>query len=207
MPEFHVKEVRLPELHLPEINREEIVRTLSGVRLPEVDLARARRATIKVPAITLTADDVGRIIGAGAAITRFVRPAPKRGRRPWNAFTRRSSSPVAKITRSRTRGSRRPIVLGILVVAAVAIVAILRRPASQRRLEAAARDARERFATWRAQDLRPGSDTLAEAASDQNMPALGGATEDIGRLPQDAIATNGAATDGVPAFEESQTPS
>lgn len=205
MPEFTVKEVRLPELHLPEINRDEIVRTLSGVRLPEVDLARARRAKIKVPTVTLTADDVGRIIGAGAALTRFVRPTPTRVPSPWKPF-RRSRSPVAMIVRPRTRRSRRPIVLGALVVVAVAVWAILRRPATRRRLEAGARQAREQFETWRAHDLRPGTGTLDDAtASDADVLAFGSPTDGTGRLPQDDIAT-GAATDGVPAFEESQTP-
>ena len=41
MPEFTVKEVRLPELHLPEVKRDEIVRALSGIRVPEVDRAIA----------------------------------------------------------------------------------------------------------------------------------------------------------------------
>jgi hypothetical protein len=197
MPEFTVKEVRLPELRLPEINRDEIVRTLSGVRLPEVDLDRARRAKIKVPTVSLTADDLGRIIGAGAAITRFVRPGPPRVRSPWNPFRRGSRSPVKLIVRPRTRRSRRPIVLGALVVAVVAVWAILRRPANQRRIEVAARDARERFATWRAQDLRPDSATPDDvAASDTDVVALGDVTGDLGPLPQD----------DVPAFEESNTP-
>jgi hypothetical protein len=204
MPEFTVKEVRMPELHLPEINRDDIVRTLSGVRLPEVDLARARRAKIKVPTVTLTANDVGRIIGAGAALTRFVRPTPTRVRSPWKPFRR--SSPVAMIVRPRTRRSRRPIVLGALVVLAVAVWAILRRPATRRRLEAGARQARERFETWRAQDLRPGTGPLDDAtASDADVLALGTPTDGTGRPAQDEITT-GAATDGAPAFEESQTP-
>ena len=206
MPEFTVKEVRMPELHLPEIHRDEIVRTLSGVRLPEVDLAKARRAKIKVPTVNVTADDVGRILGAGAALTRFVRPTPTRVRSPWNPFRRGSRSPVALIVRPRTRRSRRPIVLGVLVVAAVAIWAILRRPATQRRLEAGARQAREQFETWRAQDLRPGSGTTDDAAaSDADVLALESPTEGTGRLPQDEVVT-GVAKDGVPAFEESQTP-
>lgn len=207
MPEFTVKEVRLPELHLPEINRDEIVRTLSGVRLPEVDLARARQARIKVPTVTLTADDVGRIIGAGAAIARFARPTPKRVRAPWNPFSRPSRSPVALIVRPRTRRSRRPLVLGAVVLVVVAIWAILRRPANRRRLEEAARQARERFATWQAQDLRPDTETLDDAtASDADVLALGRPTEATVRLPEDDVASSGAATDGVPAFEESQTP-
>lgn len=206
MPEFTVKEVRMPELHLPEINREQIVRTLSGVRLPEVDLAKARRLKIKVPTVTLTADDVGRVIGAAAAVTRFVQPAPPRVRTPWNPFGRRSRSPMALIVRPRTRRSRQPIVLGALVVAAIAVWAFLRRPANQRRMEAAARQARERFETWRAQDLRPGSVTPDDAtAADADVLALASPTDGTGELPEDQLAVD-AVTDGVPAFEKSQTP-
>jgi hypothetical protein len=205
MPEFTVKEVRLPELHLPEINRDEIVRTLSGVRLPEVDLAKARRAKIKVPTVTMTAEDVGRIIGAGAALTRFVRPTP-RVRSPWKLFGRRSRSPMALIVRPRTRRSRRPMMLGVLIVAAVAVWAVLRRPATQRRLEAGARQARERFETWRAQDLRPGSGTTDDTTtSDADVLATASPTEETGRLPQDDIAPT-ATADSTPAFEESKAP-
>jgi hypothetical protein len=205
MPEFTVKEVRLPELHLPEINRDEIVRTLSGVRLPEVDLAKARRAKIKVPTVTMTAEDVGRIIGAGAALTRFVRPTP-RVRSPRKLFGRRSRSPMALIVRPRTRRSRRPMMLGVLIVAAVAVWAVLRRPATQRRLEAGARQARERFETWRAQDLRPGSGTTDDTTtSDADVLATASPTEETGRLPQDDIAPT-ATADSTPAFEESKAP-
>ena len=206
MPEFTVKEVRMPELHLPEIHRDDIVRTLSGVRLPEVDLAKARRAKIKVPTVNLTADDVDRIVGAGAALARFVRPTPTRVKSPWNPFSRRSRSPVAMIVRPRTRRSRRPFVLGVLVVTAVAVWAILRRPENQRRMEAAARQARERLETWRAEDLRPGADAIGDpAASDADVLALESPTNGTDGLPQDDVATSPAA-DAIPAFEESRTP-
>ena len=198
MPEFTVKEVHLPELHLPEIKRDEIVRALSGVRLPEVDLARARRATLKVPAVTLTGDDIGRLVAAAAAITRFVRPTPQRVRMPGNPFSRHSRSPVAMIIRPRPRRSRRPMVLGGIVVAALAIWAIMRRPAVQRRLEVASREARERIATWRAQDLRPDEGSVHLDATE----AVGGGID----ATQDEPKTTAAMTDGVPAFEERQTP-
>jgi type II secretory pathway component PulM len=212
MPEFTVKEVRMPELHLPEINRDDIVRTLSGVHLPEVDLARARRATFKIPTMTLTANDVGRLVAAGAAITRFVRPTPTRIRAPRNLFGRRSRSPVAMITGSRSRRSRGPILLGVLVVAVVGIWALLRRPAVQRRLETAGRDARERFETWRAQDLRPvtetddDADAMPSASASAATEASLGPTADAGPISHEDLATHGAATNGAPAFEESQTP-
>jgi hypothetical protein len=206
MPEFTVKEVRLPELHLPEINRDEIVRSLSGVRLPEVDLGKARRASFKVPAVTLTAADLGRLVAAGAAITRFVRPTQTRMRAPRNPFGRRSRSPVAMITGSRSRGSRRPIVLGVLIVAVVGVWALLRRPAVQRRLETTGRQARERFETWRAQDLRPAADVADDAMPLGEADVSASPTDDAAPIPHEVLATHGSVTNGAPAFEESQTP-
>lgn len=211
MPEFTVKEVHLPELHLPEIKRDEIVRALSGVHLPEVDLARARRATLRIPAVTLTGADVDRLIDAGTALTRFVRPTPGRPRTAWPSIGRRSRSPIELIVRPRPRRSRRPIVLGAIVVVALAIWAVMRRPAARHRLVIASRDARERFATWRAQDLRPeaGLDTNpARDARTTTDPGLTNATDDAGthvtaESPDDLTGQIPAA-DGIPAFEESQ---
>jgi hypothetical protein len=211
MPEFTVKEVRLPELHLPEIKRDEIVRALSGVHLPEVDLAKARRTTLRIPAVTLTGADVERLIAAGSALARFARPTPSRVRAPWRSMGRRSRSPMSLIVRPRRRRWRRPIVLGAVVVIAVAIWAMLRRPDAKRRLEMASRDARERFATWRAEDLRPedpAESGAAEATTD--VEGVVSATDDAGgeaiEVSQDAEMARSGDTDGVPAFEESQTP-
>jgi len=197
MPEFTVREVRLPELHLPEIKRDEIVRALSGVRLPEVDLARARRATLKLPAVTLSAGDVGKMIAAGAAITRFVRPAPARIRTPRNPFGRRSRSPVALFVRPKASRSRTPILLGVIAIAALAVWAILRRPAARQRLEAASHEGRERFATWRAQDRRPELESVEGGV----MPV----DETSSEMRSVAITTDDAGRDGVVAFEESPT--
>lgn len=207
MPEFTFKEVRLPELHLPEIKRDEIVRALAGVRLPDVDLAGASRTTLKVPTVALTGDDIRRLVAAGAAITRFVRPSPSRVRAPRNPFARRSRSPIAMIVRPRAHRSRRPLVLGGIVVAVVAIWAIMRRPEVRHRLEVASREARERIATWRAQDLRPD-----EGWVDIDSTHVVGSTTDPQGFANvtDAAASEtvigGAAADDVPAFEESQTP-
>lgn len=214
MPEFTVKEVRLPELHLPEIKRDEIVRALSGVHLPDVDLAKARWATLKVPAVTLTGADIDRLITAGTALTRFARPTPSRGRAPWRRFGRSKRTPIAMIVRPRTRRSRRPIVFGAIVVAALAIWAVLRQPAARQRLEAASRDARERLATWRAQDLRPdsaeGETRPVDARSTADAEGFANATDDAASPTEvvDAhdIAARTGDTDGTPAFEESQTP-
>jgi hypothetical protein len=215
MPEFTVKEVRLPELHLPEIKRDEIVRALSGVHLPDVDLAKARRTTIKVPALSLTGADIDRLITAGTALTRFARPTPSRVRAPWRGIGRSKGTPIAMIIRPRTRRSLRPIVFGAIVVAALAMWAILRRPAARQRLEAASRDARERLATWRAQDLRPdaaqGESRPVDADTAADVEGFANPTDDAGSPATGVNAHDVAArtgdTDGVPAFEESQKPS
>jgi hypothetical protein len=199
MPEFNVKEVRLPELHLPEIKRDEIVRALSGVHLPEVDLARARRGTFRVPAVSLTGADIDRLLAAGAALTRFVQPAPKGLRAPWRAFGRRSRSPMTMIVRPRTRRSRGPIVLGVLVVIAIGIWAVLRRPTVRQRLDAATQDARERLATWRGQEGRPDDEAVASAIYDAAGQNASENTDDL--------AVSATDPDGISALEESQTPS
>ena len=113
MPEFTIKEVRLPELHLPEIKRDDIVRSLSGVRLPEVDLAKARRTTIKVPAVSVTGADVGKVLAAGAALARFVTPDTDSRRlarqavRSAHSVAHRSNRPAASTPVAVAAGDRR----------------------------------------------------------------------------------------------------
>jgi hypothetical protein len=150
MPEFTVKEVRVPELHLPEIKREDIVRTLSGARLPEIDMAKARRASIKVPSVTLSGSDVGRLLAAGATIGRLIRPTPSR--RPWRMgpFARRAPSPIERIVQPKRRRSRRPLVIAVIAMVAIGAWAILRRPDVRRRIDLAISDARTRMAQRRA---------------------------------------------------------
>lgn len=201
MPEFTVKEVRLPELHLPEIKRDDIVRSLSGVRLPEVDLSKARRATIKVPAVSVTSSDVGKVLAAGAAVARFVRPAP--ARRAWlpGPFGRRTRSPIVRIVPSRRRRSRWPLAIGAIAVVALAAWALIRRPGVRERIDAAARDARVRV-----DELRNGGPTDLELHAPTDLTTMA-----------DNATLNGASaftpelgeTDGgsmAPAFEETGTP-
>jgi len=202
MPEFTVKEVRLPELHLPEIKRDEIVRSLSGVHLPEVDLARARRASVKLPAVTLSSSDVGRMLAAAAAVVRLVRPTPTRVGRLSGPFARRSRLAVARIVQPKRRRSRWPIVLGGILVVVLGAWAVLRRPAVRLRIDAAARDARARF-----DDLRNGDRHEAMDAHE----AVAGATGDAGPAPTvnerpDDPGATATDTSDNPAFEESGRP-
>jgi hypothetical protein len=204
MPEFTVKEVRLPELHLPEIKRDDIVRSLSGIRLPDVDLGKARSARIKVPAVTLTSSDVGKLVAAGAAVARMARPAPKGRRWLRGGFGRRSAGPITRLMQSRTRRSRWPIVI-VAIAVGVAAWALLRRPAVRQRVDDLAQDARERFETLRAAEpqleIEVDEPTMAAGFDGASSEAEGfvNATEDAG------AATPGA-TDDSPAFEEAGKP-
>lgn len=207
MPEFTVKEVRLPELHLPEIKRDDIVRSLSGVRLPDVDLAKARKATIKVPAVTLTASDIGKLVAGGTAVARFIRPSAKRGRWLGRAFGRRSPGPIARLVQPRTRRSRWPIVFLLLGTVAVGAWALLRRPSIRQRVDAMAQDARERIETMRtpaaALDVEsdaPPTSIGYDTAASSDAGGFVNATEDEG-------ATTPGTADDVPAFEEAGKPS
>ena len=187
MPEINVKEVRMPELHLPEIKREEIVRSLSGLHLPRVDLAMARKARIKVPAIAITSSDIGKLVAATVALARVVRPAPKRGGWLAGAFGRRSGSPVARLVRPRSRLPRLPIALGAMALAALGAWALLRRPAVRTRLDETARRAREQF------------DALRARSDVDDVPA----DEPITVNTVEVAPIEAA---GVPALEESGTP-
>jgi hypothetical protein len=75
MPELPVKEARPSELHLPEIKREEIVRALSEIKRPDIDLTRIER-----PNIDLSSRSIGRAVTALAVALRL---APRTRRPRW----------------------------------------------------------------------------------------------------------------------------
>ena len=67
MPELPVKEVRPSELHLPEIKREDIVRALSDIKMPEVDLTKIERPRIERASRSRTSSAVSRTLIAPCA--------------------------------------------------------------------------------------------------------------------------------------------
>jgi hypothetical protein len=70
MPELPVKETRMSELHLPEINRSDIMRSLSEIKMPDVDLSKVERPKFDLP-------DIGKALAGAAAaagIGRRARP-------------------------------------------------------------------------------------------------------------------------------------
>jgi hypothetical protein len=204
MPEFTVKEVRLPELHLPEIKRDDIIRSLSG-RLSDVDLAKARNARIKIPTVTLTTADVGKIVAAGTAVARFARP-PKRRRWLTGGFGRRSPGSVARLIQPRKRRSRWPLGLVALAAVAVAAWAVLRRPAVRQRLEELGQDARERFETMRADAPRLDVDADEPPTTVGFEPMAASEAEGFVNATEDAGTTTPGSTDDAPAFEEAGKP-
>jgi hypothetical protein len=148
MPEFTVKEVRLPELHLPEIKRDEIVRALSGLHVPEVDRAiaepRRRLRDIDLRDLArrrrdLSGIDAGKLIAAAVTAAQMARPAPKRAR--WSPFRRsrwsavsRSRDSVVAMVRPAPRRSRRRVIV-IVALAAAAGWVLFRSPAFRARID------------------------------------------------------------------------
>ena len=79
MPELPVTEVRPAELRLPEIKREQIVRSLSEIHLPNFELPDGI-SKIDWRAIDPSTIDFARAMAGVAAVTRLGRPVIRRSR-------------------------------------------------------------------------------------------------------------------------------
>ncbi len=188
MPEFTVKEVRLPELHLPEIKRDEIVRALSGMRLPEVDLSKAERVPrlrgldlIALPwrRQGLSGVDAGRLVAAAVTAARIVRPPSSPSR--WSPFRRSRRSPIGRsrdtlvaVIRPAPRRSRRRYAAVVIGLALAAGWMVFRNPMIRSKLDRAARVVRQRIAEMRSRpvgdiDLQTGEP--ASVATSELAPA------------------------------------
>lgn len=184
MPEFTVREVRMPELHLPEIKRDEIVRALSGIHIPDVDLTSADRR-LRLPGFDLAAlpwrkgglagVNAGKFVAAAIAAARVVRPAEPRSR--WSPLRRTRRNLVAVVRPAPRRSRRRFTVIAIAVAVAVAVGWMLFRNASFRsRLDHVAQDARQWIDTMRAHpsdDIDPDADESVARTASETAPAIG----------------------------------
>lgn len=130
MPELPVKEVRLPELHLPEIDRDQIVSSLSGLRLPAVDITtierprfgrEARTGRFVLPPIDWRSIDFGPAVAGVAALGR-----------------------LGSRTRPLVR-TRWVVAAGVVAVVGVATAALIATPAVRERAGRTARDVRTRM--------------------------------------------------------------
>ena len=156
MAELPVKEGRLPELRLPEISRDEIIRTfseikrpdldLSTVEWPKVDLSNVEWPKVDLSRIEWTREDLDKAIVGITAATRLVRPA--------------------------VRSRRLPIAIGFVALASLATFALLSRPSIRERLARAAGEARRRAEAARGgqdlleveSDVVPGADVVEAVA-------------------------------------------
>ncbi len=193
MPDFTVKEIRLPELHLPEVKRDEIVRALSGIHVPEVGLARVERRPrlrgIDLDALPwrqhgmldalpwrqhgMSGVDAGKLVVAAITAARIARPTPRPRWSPfrrsrWSAVSRSRGNLVAVI-RSAPRRSRRRIAAVVIALAATVGWMLIRNPAFRSRLDRAAHSARRRidemrFHSMDDMDLETGQPVSAAAA-------------------------------------------
>lgn len=183
MPELPVREARLSELHLPEIKRDDIVRSLSEIRLPDVDLPEAV-SKFEWPKIGLSSVDVGKAMAGAAAAAHIGR----RARRP-----------------------RWPLVVGGLIVAGLAGWAILSNEALRARLARGAGAIRERISAMRSSRsnqleidrAHPIAFNAAETAPIEAAPYTDSTTIDATGYPAGLGSNNG---DGAPAFEETGNP-
>ena len=151
MPELPIKEGRLPELRLPEISRDEIIRTFSEIKRPDLDLSavewpKVDLSNVEWPKVDLsrmewTREDLDRAIVGVASAARLVRPA--------------------------VRSRRLPLAIGFVAVASLATFALLSRPSIRERLARAAGEARRR-----AEAARRGPELLEVEADVVPGPAI-----------------------------------
>jgi len=193
MPELPVKETRFADLHLPEIKRDDIVRTLSEIRLPDVDLTRLERLKFDLPEsvskfewprIDLSSVDVGKAMAGAAAAAHIGR----RARRP-----------------------RWPLAIGGLMVGGLVAWAVLTNETFRARLAGGANALRERFAAMRSSEYDnleiERDDTIAFSAAEtapiEASPYADGSATDVTGYPEGLGSNNG---DGARAPEEAARP-
>ncbi len=129
MPELPVKDVRLPELHLPEIDRDEIVRSLSEIPLPKVDLSAIELPKVEAPAIDASKIELPRIDLSAIDVEKMVAGV----------------AAIARIGRPMARRSRWPLAIGAIVVVGLAAWVVLGSTAARERAGRTARTVRERI--------------------------------------------------------------
>jgi hypothetical protein len=187
MPELPVKDVRLSELHLPELKRNDIMRALSEIARPEIDLSKVERPRIDLPdsvsnlgpKVDRLSADIGKAVAGAAAAVHIGR----RAKRP-----------------------RWPLAAGGLIVAGLAAWAILTNETVRARLTAIANAVRQRLASMRTDDgLEIDRDDAvafdaAETHPVEPAPYSDTAAVDATGYPDGLGSNNG---DGIPAFEES----
>ncbi|MEP6639792.1 MAG: hypothetical protein ABJC39_10625 [Chloroflexota bacterium] len=180
MPELPVKDARLPELHLPEINRDDIMRSLSEIKMPDVDIRKLERPKFDLPDSVTKRDwpsiDIGKAMASAAAAAHI----------------------------GRKRRSRWPFAVAGLILAGVATAAIVSNQTIRARISDAIHGLRERIAGMQsgydALDVDRDETVAFDAADTMPIQSSAFAEDSTAGYP-DGLGSNGH-DDGVPAFEE-----
>jgi hypothetical protein len=184
MPDLPVKESRLSALHLPEFKRDDIVRSLSEMHMPETKIEMPDVTKLDWPKIDLSSIDVPKALAGAAAAANIGR----RSRRP-----------------------RWPIAVGGLIVAGT-VAAVLSNEGVRTKIANAFQALRERLMTMRSTqddylDIDrddPIAFDAAETAAIEPPPFAETTGFDATGYPDGLGTRNG---DGIPAFEETGKPS
>ena len=180
MPELPVKESRLSELHLPEISRKDIMRSLSEMRMPDVDLPDSVTKR-DWPKFEMPDVDLGKAVASAAAAAHI----------------------------GRQSRSRWPFAVGGLILAGLATAAILSNETVRAKIAGGIDAIRERFSAMRSNDWDeldidrddPIAFDAAETAPITETSAYDeGSTAETAPYPS-GLGSNGH-EDGIPAFEE-----
>jgi len=147
MPELPVKEIRRSELHLPEIKRDDIVRSLSEIRLPAIELPKVELPRREDPASRFDwrSVDLGAAVAGAAALVQA----------------------GAQAGRPLFRRSRVTVAAGTIVVVGLIAAAVLATPAVRQRAGATVRRVRDRV------DARMTSSDVLELGDDATTDQLG----------------------------------
>jgi hypothetical protein len=187
MPDLPVVDAQASALRLPELNRDDIVRTLTEMRLPEADLSKLGRPKMELP----------------DAVTKFAWPRIDLG----SIDVPKALAGVAAAANigRRARRPRWPLAVGGLIVAG-AVVAVLSNEGIRTRLSNAFTRLRDRAMTMRqpAEDILeldvddPMAFDAAVTAAIEPPPFTETATFDATGYPDGLGADNG---DRMPDFE------
>lgn len=197
MPHVPMKEVRLSDLHLPEITRDDIVRSLSEIHLPDLDVSRLELPRIDLPEavsgfewpkIDLSSVDVGKAVAGAAAAAHIGR----RAHRP-----------------------RWPLAVGGLIVAGLTGWVILSNEALRAQLAGWADAIRERISALRSSRHgrreidrdHPIAFSAAETAPIEASPSTASTTVDATGYPVGLGSNSGDMTPSIEqAIEQTRSP-
>jgi hypothetical protein len=188
MPDLPVKDAPLSALHLPEFKRDDIVRSLSEIRMPEADLSKIQLPNLDMPDAVTKFEwrriDIPKALAGVAAAVHI-------GRRPQRP--------------------RWPLAVGGLIVAGT-IAVVLSNEGVRTRLANAINSIRERLMAMRTSrdDILeldvddPIAFEAAETAAIEPPPYAETSAFDATGYPDGLGTRNG---DGIPTFEETGKPS